>query len=120
MLESGHRLVVSNELVAEVIRVLRNPKFQHLFSLTDAELLEYAQLLQGLAEVVMLDGRYVAPLRDPSDLVVLQTAERGRADVLCSNDGDFHDPAVVAFCAARGIEVCDEAALLARLSAVAS
>jgi len=45
----------------------------------------------------------------------MQTAERGEADVLCSNDGDFHDAGIVAFCAARGIEVCDEATLLARL-----
>jgi hypothetical protein len=33
----------------------------------------------------------------------LQTAERGDADLLCSDDGDFHDAATIAFCAARDI-----------------
>jgi len=46
-----------------------------------------------------------------------QTAERGEADLLCSEDGDFHEPGIVAFCGARGIEVCREAALLSRLRA---
>ncbi|MBZ5622956.1 MAG: hypothetical protein LAQ69_30115 [Acidobacteriia bacterium] len=54
-------------------------------------------------------------MRDPNDLAVIETAERGDADVLCSNDGDFHDAAMITFCAARGIDVCHEAALLARL-----
>ena len=100
--------------------MLRNAKFQRLYGLADPDLLQYAQLLVSVADVVTIDGRYIAPLRDPSDLAVLETAERGKADVLCSNDGDFHDPAVVGFCAARGIDVCDERTLLARLSALAS
>jgi hypothetical protein len=45
----------------------------------------------------------------------LQTAERGEADILCTQDGDFFDSAVLAYCATRGIEVCTESALLARL-----
>ena len=65
--------------------------------------------------MVVLGHPYVAPLRDPNDLDVMQTAERGDADVLCSNDGDFHDAAIIIFCAARGIYVCHEATLLARL-----
>ena len=55
-------------------------------------------------------------MRDPDDLDVLQTAERGAASILCSNDGDFHEPGIVAYCAARGIEICNENALLARLA----
>ena len=55
-------------------------------------------------------------MRDADDLHVLQTAERGAADVLCTNDKDFHDdPAVLGYCAARGIEVCYENDLLTRL-----
>jgi hypothetical protein len=53
---------------------------------------------------------------DADDLDVLQTAERVAVDVLCTNDEDFHDdPAVIGYCAARGIEVCHEDDLLMRL-----
>ncbi len=69
-----------------------------------------------LADVVVLDPQYWAPLRDVTDLDALQTAERGEADVLCIHDDDFSDPVVLSYCTARGIEVCDEFALLDRLA----
>ncbi len=95
--------------------MLRYARLQKLYALSDEELYDYAQFLQEVCETVILDQPYDAPLRDPNDLDVMQTAERGDADVLCSNDGDFHDAAIIAFCAARGIDVCHDAALLARL-----
>ena len=111
----GHRLILSNEIIAEVVRVLRYPKFQDLYGLTDAELLEYAQFLQSVADLAVLDIRYASPLRDPEDMAVLQTAERGAADVLCTHDADFYDTAVLSFCSELGIIVCDEVTLAARL-----
>jgi hypothetical protein len=48
--------------------------------------------------------------------MVLQTAERGEADVLCTDDADFYDPIILSYCAARGIEICDELTVLERLS----
>lgn len=115
LLKDPHRLVLSNEIIAEITRVLRYPRFQTLYGLSDFDLLEYSQFLQSVSDLVILDTRYSAPLRDPNDLIVLQTADRGEADALCTSDGDFYDPAVIAFCAARGIEVCDEISLLERL-----
>ena len=115
VLEGHHSLLLSNELIAETTRVLRYPRLQKLYALTEDELYDYAQFLQKVCQKVVLDQPYHAPLRDPNDLDVMQTAERGDADVLCSNDADFHDTAIIAFCAARGIDVCHEAALLARL-----
>jgi hypothetical protein len=50
------------------------------------------------------------------DTDVLQTAERGEADILCTHDGDFYDEAVLSFCATRGIEVCTEKTLMVRLA----
>jgi hypothetical protein len=68
------------------------------------------------AQMVVLSQPYHAPLRDVNDLPVLQTAERGAAEVLCTNDGDFHDdPGILGYCAVRGIEVCYESTLLARI-----
>jgi putative PIN family toxin of toxin-antitoxin system len=111
----GHTLVLSNEVIVEVGRVLRYPRLQALFRLTEDDVFEYTQLLKSIAQIVTLRPDYVAPLRDPSDLMVLQTAELGDADVLCSNDADFHDTALIRWCAERGIDVLDEATLLARL-----
>ena len=117
VLEGRHELLLSNEIVVETTRVLRYPRLQKLYALTEDELYDYAQFLLRVCETVVLDHPYHAPLRDPNDLDVMQTAERGDADVLCSNDGDFHDARIIAFCAARGIDVRHEAALLARLVA---
>jgi len=114
LLKDPHTLILSNEIVVEVIRVLRYPKFQLLYGLSESELFEYGQFLQSVADVVVLDSRYSAPLRDANDLAVLQTADRG--DALCTSDRDFYDPAVISFCGARGIGVCDEVSLLARLT----
>jgi hypothetical protein len=66
--------------------------------------------------MVIFGPPYNAPLRDAGDLGVMQTAECGAADVLCSNDSDFHTPTIIAFCAERGIEVCNENSLLNRLA----
>jgi putative PIN family toxin of toxin-antitoxin system len=116
ILERGHRLVLSNEMIAETVKVLRYPRFQDLYGLTEADLLEYTQYLQSAADIVVLDPQYSAPaLRDPRDAHVLQTAERGEADVLCTHDGDFYEEGVLSFCISRGIEVCTETTLLARL-----
>ena len=95
--------------------MLRYPKFQRLYGLSESQLFDYSQFLQSVADVVVLDSQYFAPLRDANDLIVLQTADRGRADALCTSDGDFYDPAVISFCEARGIGICDEVSLLARL-----
>jgi putative PIN family toxin of toxin-antitoxin system len=115
LLEQGHDLVTSNELLAEVTKVLRYPRFQALYGLTKADLLEYTHFLRNVSYVVVLDPQYRAPLRDPTDLIILQTAKRGEADILCTHDGDFYDQTMLSYCAARGIEVCDESTLLERL-----
>lgn len=116
LINGSHRLVLSNEIIVEVTKVLCYPDFQRLYTLSESDLLEYSQFLQSVSDLVILDPRYRAPLRDPSDLAVLQTADRGMADILCTSDGDFYNPPVVAFCAAKGIEVCNEISLLMRLT----
>ena len=88
-----------------------------MYELSEAELYEYTQFLQEVSVGVVLDPQFqAAVLRDPSDLAVLQTAERGEADILCTHDADFYDPEIISYCAARGIEVCREPELLARLA----
>ena len=82
---------------------------------SQADLLEYAQFLQSVSHLVILDPQFRAPLRDPTDLIVLQTAEKGEADILCTNDADFYDQKIFSYGMARGIEVCHESRLIERL-----
>jgi putative PIN family toxin of toxin-antitoxin system len=116
LLNRGHQLVLSNEILVEVSKVLRYPRLQALYNLTEADLLEYVQFLQSVSHLVTLDPQFRAPLRDPADLIVLQTAERGEADILCTHDADLYDQKILSYCAARGIEVCREVTLLQRLA----
>jgi putative PIN family toxin of toxin-antitoxin system len=115
ILDGRHTLLLSSEIIAETGRVLRYPRLQKIYFLNDEEVYEYTQFLGSISELVQLDQPYHAPIRDPKDLDVMQTAERGDADLLCTNDSDFHTPAMIGFCSTRGIKVCNEAALLLRL-----
>lgn len=115
LLEGRHTLVLSNAIIVEAIKVLRYPRLQKLHALTDDQLYDYAQFLQEVSEMVVFGPPYHAPLRDAYDLDVMQTADCGAADLLCSNDSDFHEPSIIGFCAARGIEVCNENSLVYRL-----
>jgi putative PIN family toxin of toxin-antitoxin system len=90
-----HQLVVSHELLNEVTRVLRYPRFQALYRMSDRKLLAYRQYLEAVGQLVELAIPYVAPLRDPADLMVLQTAEVGDADLLVTADPDFYDTEVL-------------------------
>jgi hypothetical protein len=56
ILEGDHRLVVSNEIISEAVKVLRYARFQDLYGLTYG-LLEYSQFLQNVADIVFLDPR---------------------------------------------------------------
>ena len=82
VLEGHHTLLLSNEIIIETTRVLRYLRLQKFYALTDDELYDYAQFLQEVSQMVVLGHPYVAPLRDPNDLDVMQTAERGDADAL--------------------------------------
>ncbi|MBM3764597.1 MAG: putative toxin-antitoxin system toxin component, PIN family [Acidobacteria bacterium] len=115
LVRDGHQILVSNELLSEISRVMRYPKLQRMYGLSDAELYEYIQHLRITSELVHLDPLYLAPMRDPSDLIILQTAERGSASTLCTSDRDFSSPEVIAYCASRGIEIVDEQTLASRL-----
>jgi len=100
VLDGRHTLLLSNAIIAETTKVLRYPRLQKIHALTDDQLYDYAQFLQDVSETVVIDAAYHAPLRDANDLDVMQTAERGDADILCSNDGDFHEAGILGYCAA--------------------
>ncbi len=115
LLKQNHLLITSNEILVELTRVLRYPRFQSRYGFTESDLLEYVQFLQDISYVVILEPHFRAPLRDPNDLIVLQTAVKGEAEILCTHDADFYEPITLSYCTARGIEICEEVTLLQRL-----
>jgi uncharacterized protein len=111
----GHILLVSPFILEQVERVLRYPRMQKLYALTNPELESYLQFLEDAAELVVPVVRDPVVLADPTDDPIVYTAVDGRADVLCAMDRDFYAPGVIAFCRQRGIEIMNDVTLLQRL-----
>ncbi|MCC6585631.1 MAG: putative toxin-antitoxin system toxin component, PIN family [Bryobacterales bacterium] len=111
VLAESHELVLSNEILAETSRVLRYPRLRKRHGMSDAAIYEYTMLLSSAATMVRLDPVLVVPIRDANDIVVMQTALVGGADVLCTTDQDFYEPPAREFLHAAGIDVCTDAEL---------
>jgi predicted nucleic acid-binding protein len=80
--ESDHILLLSNEMLYELARVLRYPRMLALHGLSEKRIYDYVGFLRAAAEIVVQN-----PL-----LVVMQTAVIGEAGVLCTKDRDFFEP----------------------------
>ena len=58
VLEGRHTLVLSNEIIVETTRVLRYPRVQKLYALTEDALYDYAQFLQNVSQTVLIAHPY--------------------------------------------------------------
>jgi putative PIN family toxin of toxin-antitoxin system len=81
---SDHRLLLSNEMLYELARVLRYPRLQAFYDLPEELVFEYTNFLRGSSEIIPLNPFVTAPIRDVNDVVVMQTAIIGEADILCT------------------------------------
>lgn len=115
IIESPHVLVLSEEILFEVSKVLRYPRMVALLGLTEERIYDYIGFLREVAEVVALSPEFTAPVRDANDIIVIQTAVVGEANVLCTRDRDlFEDPAGD-YLMSIGVTVLDDIALMRRL-----
>jgi len=112
---SRHTLVLSNEILHEVAKVLRYPRLREFYGLSEARVYGFIGFLREVAEIVPLSPVLVLPSRDASDIIVLQTAVLGEADVLCTRDEDFYSPPASGFLDKAGVAVVDEIFLLQRM-----
>lgn len=115
LIQEGHTLITSREILVELARVLRYPRLQTLFALTEEDIYQYVQFLQSVCYIVPVDHTLKVPIRDPKDIAVLQSAISGEADVICTMDTDFQAPDTIAYCMSAGIDVCTDAQLRSRL-----
>jgi putative PIN family toxin of toxin-antitoxin system len=115
LVESKHVLVLSNEMLHELARVLRYPRLQEFFGLTEDLVYNYVAFLRRSAEIVTSNPVLTAPIRDVNDVIVVQTAIIGEADILCTNDEDFFEKPIAQYLSNHGISVLDDIALMERL-----
>lgn len=90
--DSGSRLVLSPYVLGELDRVLRYPRIQALYRLTDDEIWRYLRLLESIADIVDPAEGPPIVLKDPNDDPVVYTALAGQADILCTVDKHFYEP----------------------------
>ena len=115
LLAGAHELVLSEFLLDETRRVLRYPRLQKIYPLTNDDIAEHVDFLRARADLVVPIAFSPVVLADPNDDPVIYTAVAGKADVLCAVDRDFYAPDVVAFCRQQGIEIMNDIQLLRRL-----
>ncbi len=115
IIEDRHTLVLSNEMLYELARVLRYPRLLQLYGLTENRVYGFIALLREVAEIVPLSPLLSVPMRDINDIVVAQTAIVGEANVLCTRDKDFYESDTVQFLHDAGVTVLDDITLLQRL-----
>jgi putative PIN family toxin of toxin-antitoxin system len=115
ILDGNTQLVLSSEILAETSRVLRYPRMRARHGMPDSRIYDYVMFLRSVATIVRPDPLLIAPIRDPNDIVVLQTAIIGGAEAICTTDDDFFNPPASAFLQALNILVFTDAELMRRL-----
>ena len=110
-----HTLLLCTEILFELARVLRYPRMQALHGLPESRIYDYIGFLREVSELVTLNPLLSIPIRDVNDIVVVQTALIGEADVICTKDEDFFDPGMTRFLTRVGVSVMDDVTLMQRL-----
>lgn len=81
-------VVTSEPLLEELVEVFRRPKIVRKYGVTDEDVQALQELLRRHAVVVPIHHT-VRVCRDPDDNVVIETAEKGKAQFLVSGDADL-------------------------------
>jgi putative PIN family toxin of toxin-antitoxin system len=119
VLAGPHVLVLSEAILTEVRRVMTYPRVQARWPLSIEAVEVYTSLLRDSAAIADLPESFPAVIRDPDDDLVLQTAIAGKAAVLCTRDVAFEPESVQRVCAAHGIRIMGDIALLQELRRLA-
>lgn len=79
-------LLTSNEIIAEISKVLNYPKIKNAFSLTDEEIEKSLLLLGKYSQITPGELKLEVITEDPSDNIFLACAVEGKADFIISGD----------------------------------
>ncbi len=111
-----HVVLTSADILIDLARVLRYPRMQAIYGLSEQQIYEYVQFLKMGCTLVLVNPTWNFPIRDLTDAPILRTAVAGEADVICTVDKDFYTSEAADFCRQMKIAVLDDVALLQRLS----
>ena len=64
IVNGGHRLLLSNEMLHELAKVLRYPRLRAFYGLPESLVYNYISFLRHSAEIVALNPPVIAPIRD--------------------------------------------------------
>jgi uncharacterized protein len=107
-----HTLVVSPPLLTDLDRVLHYPRIQVKFMLADQDIADFIAMIQAASDVVFQPAIIPVVPADADDDIVVATAVDGKADVICTRDHHFSDPAVHSYCAANNIRILSDIELV--------
>lgn len=82
--------ITSDDIVAELLRVLSYPKFEQELTKRKTSALEIAQEFEASCEIV-IPVEVPDYVRDPKDRIIFGCAVGGRADYIVSGDKDLTD-----------------------------
>jgi putative PIN family toxin of toxin-antitoxin system len=105
LLESDDVLLTSDQILYELAKVLRYPRMMALHGLSEGRIFDYVGFLREVSEIVRPNPWLIPPIRDVNDIVVIQTAILGEANIICTRDQDFFEPPAHPFLQSAGIEV---------------
>lgn len=112
----AHVVVISREILVELVRVLDYPRLCQQHRLTPDERREFVTAIDMIAQHVMLPpGTPAAVSSDPDDNFVVQTGVAGQVNVICTRDRHLLHANVQAYCAQFGIRVLRDTELLDEL-----
>jgi putative PIN family toxin of toxin-antitoxin system len=73
-----HVILTSADILIELARVLRYPRAQALFGLSEEQIYQYVQFLKDACKIVPINPSWNFPIRDASDTPILRTAVAGK------------------------------------------
>jgi uncharacterized protein len=116
---TGHVLIMSSELLAELARVLSYARVRRMHQLSEAGIEAFIESIESGAVMVSLPDPLprIVP-HDPDDDVVVATAVAGKGDVLCTRNRHLFHESVVDYCRQHAIEIMDDIGLLNRVREV--
>ena len=80
LVASEHTLLLSNEMLHELARVLRYPRLLAFYGLSEARVYHFIGFLREVAEIVTLRPLLTPPIRDVNDIVVPAASHTWRSE----------------------------------------
>ena len=71
LIESDHVLVISDEILHELAKVLRYPRMMAMHGLSEGRIYNFIAMLRTASEMVRADPLLITPVRDINDAIVI-------------------------------------------------